>query len=671
MKPRQTLLLSSLIACVCIGSARAATFTWTGTGADNNFTNGANWGGTWAEWNDYEFSGTPATGNVTVDADKGWGNITLSSGLTTDIVISGTGGAIKMAPANSQGWVGVTSLGGTITIASGSKDLTIDSTVDLDGELVMDVGAGRTLTANGNVQVWSGIGVTASLNKQGGGTAVLAGSNGYTGPTDITAGTLVAASSTAFGAGGFASATMTNIRDGATLALQGGISLDEHFHVWGAGVGGLGAVRSLSGNNSLITTNGSGGAGYALRSNTTVGVDADTLTISGFYQQGGTFGITKVGAGTLKFSAGSSYGGVTEITQGTLLAENSTALGTGGLSAITLTNIREGGTLALQGGVSLDEHFHAWGNGVDGLGTVRSLSGNNALTLVDGNGNGGLAIDTDITVGVDADTLTASGFYHDSGSFGITKVGNGSLVLTAKNRYTGNTTINAGSLELADDAQLRFLVSDADSNTITGTGTATFKGDFSINTSAVSGTTGGIWTLVDRASLTDESFDDSTFTVIGFDDSNNDGIWTMTDAKGDWSFSETTGELTLDIGNDYDDWATTNGVTGTETDDDDADGLSNFEEYAFGLDPTGGSSVNPITVPLSKTTGTFSYTRRKVSLAGLTYSIWTSTDLVNWVEDGTAAQAATDIPATENESVAVTLTSPPTAPKFFIQVSAN
>ena len=61
----------------------------------------------------------------------------------------------------------------------------------------------------------------------------------------------------------------------------------------------------------------------------------------------------------------------------------------------------------------------------------------------------------------------------------------------------------------------------------------------------------------------------------------------MTDAKGNWSFDETTGELTLDVGNDYDDWVTTNGVTGGENDDDDNDGLTNQEEYAFGLIPNG------------------------------------------------------------------------------------
>ena len=116
-----TLAASSAI--LCMAPADAATYEWTGAGTDNNFTNGANWGGTWAEWNDYAFSGTPATSTVNVDDNKGWGNITLSNGLTTDIVISGSN-TIHMAPADSQGWA-ATSGGGIITIASDRKDLTI------------------------------------------------------------------------------------------------------------------------------------------------------------------------------------------------------------------------------------------------------------------------------------------------------------------------------------------------------------------------------------------------------------------------------------------------------------------------------------------------------------------------------------------------------------------
>jgi len=285
MKPHQALILSSLVACSCIGSARATIYYWTGaSGTDTNFSNMANWTdgssspaiGAW-EWQDFVFDSHATTGTVTLNERKGTGSLTLASGLAYDITI---GGPERLIMALGHGTPVA-----TITIASDSKDLTVNADYDSQSPVTWYIGAGRTFTLNGALLNWL---ATTSVTKQGSGRAVLAGANGYTGTTTIAAGTLVAANNAALGAGGFASPTMTNILDGATLALQGGISLDEHFHVWGAGVGGLGAVRSLSGNNALITTNGSGGAGYALRSNTTVGVDADTLTISGFYQQVGT-----------------------------------------------------------------------------------------------------------------------------------------------------------------------------------------------------------------------------------------------------------------------------------------------------------------------------------------------------------------------------------------------
>ena len=107
----------------------------------------------------------------------------------------------------------------------------------------------------------------------------------------------------------------------------------------------------------------------------------------------------------------------------------------------------------------------------------------------------------------------------------------------------------------------------------------------------------------------------------------------------------------------------------------DGDGLTNQKEYAFGLAPNSGSSVNPITSPLSKTTGKFSYTRRATPAAtGLTYTVWTSVDLVTWTLDS-AATASQTVTGTvgEVQTVEATLTGtlPLTQSKLFIQVRAN
>ena len=69
------------------------------------------------------------------------------------------------------------------------------------------------------------------------------------------------------------------------------------------------------------------------------------------------------------------------------------------------------------------------------------------------------------------------------------------------------------------------------------------------------------------------------------------------------------------------------------THDPDGDGLTNQQEYAFGLDPTTGASVNPITVQLNKASGLFSYTRRATPpTTGLAYAYqWSATLHGDWL----------------------------------------
>ena len=92
------------------------------------------------------------------------------------------------------------------------------------------------------------------------------------------------------------------------------------------------------------------------------------------------------------------------------------------------------------------------------------------------------------------------------------------------------------------------------------------------------------------------------------------------------------------------------GADTTPTGDPDGDGLSNQQEYAFGLDPTKGSSVSPISQQLDKPSGTFKYTRRKTS--GLTYIYQWSTTLSDPWNDFTPVTnppAAADISTTVEE----------------------
>lgn len=105
----------------------------------------------------------------------------------------------------------------------------------------------------------------------------------------------------------------------------------------------------------------------------------------------------------------------------------------------------------------------------------------------------------------------------------------------------------------------------------------------------------------------------------------------------------------------------------TPTGDPDGDGMSNQEEFAFGLNPTLGSSVNPIIQQLAG--GIFQYTRTKDS--GLTYKVYYSTTLSGWTWDEFASQIPA--PAVGGvETVTVTLAAAaPANGRLFVRVEAT
>jgi autotransporter-associated beta strand protein len=281
--------------------------------------------------------------------------------------------------------------------------------------------------------------------------------------------------------------------------------------------------------------------------------------------------------------------------------------------------------------------------------------------------------------GASATDLLVSGTLAGSGS-NVVKAGTGVMVLTGSNTHTGNTVINNGTLEVTTDGSLRFRPTiNGSTNSVSGSATATlsFLGTVDLDLGAANTTFGNTWNLVNLASFTGPTPTLEAAAVtsgLGAFNEVSPGIWELPVSGAKWVFTEGDGNLAyLANATDYDDWKTANGVTGGNNDDDDNDGLSNFEEYAFGLDPTGGSSLNPIAVPLDKTSGTFSYTRRDSSLPSppLSYTIWYSTDLSVWTEDDGAMEGVPVLNG-EVETVEVTLTPALLSnSKLFIQVRAN
>jgi hypothetical protein len=128
--------------------------------------------------------------------------------------------------------------------------------------------------------------------------------------------------------------------------------------------------------------------------------------------------------------------------------------------------------------------------------------------------------------------------------------------------------------------------------------------------------------------------------------------------------------LTNEAVSDYANWAVSFGAALTDpapAADPDGDSLTNQQEYAFGLNPTTGSSINPIVSPLIGTQ--FAYTRRAGT--GLTYKVLYSTDLTGWTEDKNAIQSPV-APVNGVERVSVTLVDAiPVDGKLFVRVAAQ
>jgi hypothetical protein len=132
--------------------------------------------------------------------------------------------------------------------------------------------------------------------------------------------------------------------------------------------------------------------------------------------------------------------------------------------------------------------------------------------------------------------------------------------------------------------------------------------------------------------------------------------------------------VTLGGDSDYDTWLAgftfAPGADTTPAGDPDGDGMTNQEEYAFGLNPTLASSANPITAQLDPVTGNFQYTRRATPAATkLTYTVFTSADLATWATGGATETGFTT--AGGIETVTVHVTTPPTDGKLFVRVVAT
>ncbi len=264
---------------------------------------------------------------------------------------------------------------------------------------------------------------TGGLTFQDTGNWTLSGTNTYTGATIISSGEVTLTKSGALG-----TTASLSVASGATLALQGGITIPSTvtFSPVGAGVGGVGTLLNVSGNNTWSSALALNAAGV------TIGATAGQLTLASTLSGGP---LTKVGIGALLLNGANTYTGSTKITGGTL------ELATGSIATATI-NVSSGAALTVDANTTLPA-----ATAMTNAGTVTFK--NTAQTIGTFNGAGAVSLTgTALTITAGG---TISGLVSGTGSL---IVSSGALGLSGVDTYTGGTTVSGGSLEIGSPGSL-------------------------------------------------------------------------------------------------------------------------------------------------------------------------------------------------------------------------
>ncbi|EGB9336667.1 autotransporter outer membrane beta-barrel domain-containing protein [Salmonella enterica] len=439
------------------------------------------------------------TGDVTNNA-----TLELNTGGTFDNAISGSGkveksgdDALTLSGVNT--YTGGTLISGGTLIASNVEAL---GTGDVTDNATLELNTGGTFD--------NAISGSGQVVKSGDKMLTLSGANSYSGGTLISDGTLVASNVESLGTG--------DVTNNATLELNTGGDFTNNISGSGQVVKSGDDALALSGANSYT-------GGTLISSGTLVATNVDALGSGDVTDNatlelntGGTFDnaisgsgqVVKSGDKTLTLSGSNTYTGGTLISDGTLVASNVEALGTG--------DVTDNATLELNTSGTFD-------NVISGSGQVVK-SGDDALTLSGSNTyRGGTTISGGTLVATSVEALgtgdvtdnatlalnTGGDFINNIGGTGrVEKSGDQTLTLSGANTYTGGTLISSGTLvandvnalgtgDVTDDATLELNTGGDFDNAISGSGQVVKSGDETLTLSGSNTYTGG--TLISGGTL--------------------------------------------------------------------------------------------------------------------------------------------------------------------------
>ncbi|HHW8766025.1 TPA: autotransporter-associated beta strand repeat-containing protein [Salmonella enterica] len=431
------------------------------------------------------------TGDVTDNA-----TLELNTGGTFDNAISGSGQVVKsgdetLTLSGTNSYTDGTLISGGTLVASNVEAL---GTGDVTDNAVLELNTGGDFD--------NAISGSGQVVKSGDETLTLSGANSYTGGTLISSGTLVANDVNALGTG--------DVTDNATLMLNTGGDFTNN-------IGGTGRVEKSGDDTLTLSGSNSYTGGTLISSGTLVATNVDALGTGDVTDDatlelntGGDFDnaisgsgqVVKSGDDVLTLSGVNSYSGGTLISDGTLVASNVEALGTG--------DVTDNATLELNTGGTFD-------NAISGSGQVEK-SGDGTLTLSGSNTyTGGTLISGGTLVASNVEALGTGDVTNDavlelntggtfdnaiSGSGQVVKSGDDALTLSGSNTYTGGTIISGGTLvatnvdalgsgDVTDNATLELNTGGDFDNAISGSGQVVKSGDKTLTLSGANSYTGG------------------------------------------------------------------------------------------------------------------------------------------------------------------------------------
>jgi autotransporter-associated beta strand protein len=447
-----------------------ATFTWTGLGADPNWSNPANWQGGAAP------TGNPANVEDLVfpagPAQRSAVN-NISGGIFNSITYGAGGYTLSGSPLTLGGIAGV-SQSGSLVVTAGAVGNTLGMNVALGAAAgnfqtfsILDSAA---LAVTGRL---SGV-ANSTLTKDGAGTLTLTNDNsGFAGffRLNNNAGQLVITHPNALGT----TSARTIVGSGASVRAQADpaapFTVREPITLNGLGFANDGALSTLSG---TVTWD----APVVLDSDAALGASAGSvLNVAGVVSDSGAgFSLFKEGAGEVRLASptGNTYRRQTVVNDGVLTVTHPRSLGADGTTLSgTVVNytLTQAGQLRLadlnptaadgdpDGFTIRDEFLTINGPGRDFLenhGALANTVGNNywAGPVVLGSPAPNVAVAA--AVGAAAGTsLTVSGVVSSpNGPFVLTKVDAGRVVLDNANTYTGTTLVAEGALTVRDSNAL-------------------------------------------------------------------------------------------------------------------------------------------------------------------------------------------------------------------------